>query len=180
MLSSHRTLLFSRFLPRYHFGGVHEPLAIKCVTRVNYSMYFLLNNHVRFSCHTNVFGVIPFFPDPVSFSTPVLKDDTSDFACDVPFSDTTTGADNDAQRMYLANDVAVGQSIVCTGTYVLTADDIDALQTVSTASAWAVDTFGTEVTSSATTTTSLDQVRSRYIDGRLFCVSSNGDSPPTG
>lgn len=108
----------------------------------------------------------------------MLKDDTSDFTCDVPFSNTTTGADNDAQRMSLANDVSVGASIICTGTYVLTADDIDALETVSTASVWAMDPFDTEVTSSATATTSLDQVRIRYIDGRRIYVSSNGYFPP--
>lgn len=61
--------------------------------------------------------------------------------------------------MLLAGDVAVRESVVCQGTYVLTSDDIDALETISTASVWAADEFDKEVTDSATTMTSLDQVR---------------------
>lgn len=88
--------------------------------------------------------------------------DPSDFTCDVPFSNTTTEAEDrspDKGSVILAGDVAVGQSIVCQGAYVLTSDDIDALETTSTASVWAADKFDKEVTDSATATTSLDQVR---------------------
>lgn len=90
--------------------------------------------------------------------------DAGAFACDVPFSDATTQEENEALaaagKVLLASDVAVGESIVCRGTYVLTSDDIDALETMSTVSVSATDKFGKEVTDEATATTSLEQVRS--------------------
>ncbi len=61
--------------------------------------------------------------------------------------------------MLLVGDFAVRETIACYGSYVLRSDDIDALETVSTASVWAVDKFQTQVTQSADATTSLDQVR---------------------
>lgn len=61
--------------------------------------------------------------------------------------------------MLLAGDIVVGKSVVCQGTYVLTPDDIDALETTSIAAVWAADKFNRKVTDSATAMTSLDQVR---------------------
>ncbi|CAM9171448.1 unnamed protein product, partial [Ectocarpus sp. 8 AP-2014] len=90
--------------------------------------------------------------------------DAGAFTCDVPFSDATTQEENEALaaagKVLLASDVAVGESIVCRGTYVLTSDDVDALETVSTVSVSAADKFGKEVTDEATATTSLEQVGS--------------------
>lgn len=94
----------------------------------------------------------------------LLTGDASDFTCNVPFSNTATEAEAEDEPLaegsvLLAGDVAVGESIFCQGTYVLTSDDIDALQTISTAAVWAADKFDKKITGSATATTSLDQVR---------------------
>lgn len=92
----------------------------------------------------------------------VLTGEAGEFTCSVPFSNSTKEAEEDpraAGSMLLAGDVAVGESLVCQGTYVLTSDDIDALETTSVASVWASDIFNKEVTDSSTATTPLDQVR---------------------
>ena len=65
--------------------------------------------------------------------------------------------------MLLAGDVAVRASVACQGTYTLSSDDIDALEVMSLASVRAADKFDNEVTHSATTSTSLDQV---FLAGR--------------
>lgn len=85
--------------------------------------------------------------------------------CSVPFSNSTTEVEESSLAegsVFLAGDVAVRESVVCQGTYVLKSDDIDALEIMSIASVWAADEFNAEVRSSATATTSLDQVGSFY------------------
>ena len=88
--------------------------------------------------------------------------DASNFTCDIPFSNSITemeGTPLGEGRVLLAREVAVRESVVCQGAYVLTSDDINARETISIASVWAADEFDKEVSDSATTTTSLHQVR---------------------
>lgn len=96
------------------------------------------------------------------FSRDFYAGDASNFTCNVPFSNSATETEESSVpegSVVLASDVAVGESVACQGTYLLTSADIDALATISSASVWAADKFNKEVTGSATTTTSLDQVR---------------------
>ena len=79
----------------------------------------------------------------------------------------------------LVGDFAVRETIICRGSYVLKLDDIDALETVSTASVWAVDTFNTQVMKSAETTTSLEQVRNNCMSAKhSYCESPAPDFYP--
>lgn len=100
------------------------------------------------------------------------------FKCNVALFNTTTedGENAGSGRVLVGGDIAVGESISCEGSYVLTSDDIDALEVVGSASVWAFDMFGAEVTDSSAATTTLDQVRKRiYSIWTVDCFSVVGD-----
>lgn len=65
----------------------------------------------------------------------------------------------------LENDLAPREVMRCGGIHVVTADDIDSRETVSTTSVKAVDKVGREVADSETTSVSLDQVRQNWVSG---------------
>lgn len=60
--------------------------------------------------------------------------------------------------MVLTSPLAAGASTVCTGTYTLTAQDIDNLLRASLVTVEANDQYGYEVEASADETVTLDQV----------------------
>ncbi|CAM9230892.1 unnamed protein product [Scytosiphon promiscuus] len=97
------------------------------------------------------------------YAQAIISGGVSDFTCSPPLSNTTTSEEEDngdLGKRLVAGVFGVGEWILCQGAYTLTSDDIDALEAVSTASAWALDKFGKEVTDLSTATITLDQVGS--------------------
>lgn len=95
-----------------------------------------------------------------------IKGDARNMACDVPFATPLVG--EFAGVVAFAGELAVRATISCTATYVLTAQDIDALEIISTTSVQAVDKSDAKVTDSTKRSTSLDQVG--YNDGNAKYV----------
>lgn len=74
--------------------------------------------------------------------------------------------------MVLAGEIDLGAEVRCTGSYRITATDVDNLERKSSASVTAEDEYETEVAADAAVTVVLDQVRDATVLVRL-------DDPPT-
>lgn len=100
-----------------------------------------------------------------------LIDGTSIITCDVPTSTPTSG--EFAGMVLVIDGFPVRATITCEGTYVLTAEDIDSLETAGTATVQGVDGLAKTVTDETTTTVILDQVK-------RFVATSTFDRPGAG
>lgn len=99
---------------------------------------------------------VPSFPSICYSDTPLDTDETSTIQCptDVP-------VEYSGSAVVLTSPLAAGASIVCTGTYTLTTQDIDNLLCSSLGTVTANDRYDFEVEASVTETVTLEQASKR-------------------